>query len=86
MAPTTNRFSIKESYTRDEVISLLGRYGFHFSDNGDPDTDPHEWLNNREGVNDGYVSEHEEEDNFSEDEDEDEDEESAPWEDDEKNS
>lgn len=66
--PTTT--TIKESYSREEVISLLDSYGFHFSDNGDPDTDPHDWLNSREGVDDGYEPE---------DEDEDEDEESNPW-------
>jgi len=62
----------KEFYTRSEVIKLLADYGFHFSDNGDPDTDPHDWLNGMERVDDGYVSEREEEDNWPEDADEDE--------------
>lgn len=53
--------TIKELYTRAEVIKLLDSYGFHFSDNGDPDTDPHDWLNGMEGVDDGYESPNREE-------------------------
>lgn len=47
--------TIKELYTRAEVIKLLERIAFHYSDNGDPETDPHSWLNRMEGVDDGHV-------------------------------
>ena len=40
----------KETYTRQELIELLEDFAFHFSDNGDPDTDATEWLNRREGI------------------------------------
>ena len=53
--------TIKESYTRDEVIKLLERIAFYYSDNGDTNTNPHVWLNRMEGVDDGYIAEAEEE-------------------------
>ena len=54
----------KEFYTRAEVIALLERLAFHFSDNGNPNTDPHNWLNYSEGVDDGYVYEEDEDDDY----------------------
>jgi hypothetical protein len=34
-------------FTRQEVLELLENLAFHYSDNGDPDTDVAEWFESR---------------------------------------
>jgi len=49
---------VKENqvFTRAQLIKAVDSFGFHLSDNGDPDTDVEEW------VNDMYPLEEEEDD------------------------
>jgi hypothetical protein len=34
----------KEAYSREEVITIIKRYAFHLSDNGDPDENAKDWF------------------------------------------
>lgn len=47
----------KETFTRAEVLQLLEDLAFHFSDNGDPDTDVESWFNDM--MDDDYDDENE---------------------------
>jgi hypothetical protein len=43
-ADTCQRVPENETFTREEVITIVKRYAFHLSDNGDPDESAKDWF------------------------------------------